>query len=180
MGRSIQKPYKLGNGSYFNELNQRFLSGELTQNITQLDSVTADGRIYQSSSGKLFKVNGGIMPDVYIPLDTTALTPFYKDVQNNDLINKFVYNRLISSPPSFAIENFIEDYELPNNVIQQFIQFARSQGVFVSPGDVNLSRQQLEGDMKALLGRYFFGNDAWFKVRNTQDYLIERTLEILE
>ena len=180
MGRSIQKPYKLGNGTYFNEVNQRFLSGELTQNITQLDSVTADGRIYRSSSGKLFKVNGGIMPDVYIPLDTTALTPFYKDVQSNDLINKFVYNRLIASPPSFAIDNFIQDYELPNNVMQQFIQFARSQGVFVSPGDVNLSRQQLEGDMKALLGRYFFGNDAWFKVRNTQDYVIERALEILE
>src|SRR5690606_36202372 len=71
MGRSIQKPYKLGNGTYFNEVNHRFLSGELTQNITQLDSVTADGRIYRSSSGKLFIVNGGIMPDVYIPLDTT-------------------------------------------------------------------------------------------------------------
>src|SRR5690606_2343120 len=48
-GRSIQKPYKLGNGQYFNELNQRFMSGELTQEITRTDSVTADGRIYANS-----------------------------------------------------------------------------------------------------------------------------------
>src|SRR5690606_35984161 len=44
-GRSIQKPYKFGNGQYFYELNQRFLSGELTQEITRTDSVSKDGRI---------------------------------------------------------------------------------------------------------------------------------------
>lgn len=180
LGRSIQKPYKLGNGPYFNELNQRFLSGELTQNMTDIDSVTADGRIYQSSSGKLFKVNGGIMPDVYVPLDTTALTPFYKQVQEQDLISKFVYNHMVSTPPSFAVENFIEDYEVPSAAFQQFLQFARAQGIFYSMGEVRLSKKQLEDDMKALIGRYFFGTEAWFKVRNYEDYMVKRSVELLK
>jgi len=179
LGRSIQKPYKIGNGKYFNELNQRFLSGELTQNITRTDSVTNDGRIYQSSSGKLFKVNGGIMPDVYVPLDTTALTPFYNQIQEKGLISKFVYNQMISTPPSFAIENYIQDYELPESTFAKFLQFVRDQGVFFSNGEVGISKKQLEGDIKALIGRYFFGNEAWFKVRNHQDYMIQRSLEVL-
>jgi len=180
LGRSIQKPYKLGNGQYFNELNQRFLSGELTQNITKTDSVTSDGRIYQSSSGKLFKVNGGIMPDVYIPMDTTALTPLYKEIQEKDLISKFVYNRMIATPPSFAVENFIEDYQVSENTFREFLQFVRSQGVSFSNGEVSLSKKQLIYDIKALLGRYFFGNEAWFKVRNHHDYIILRSLEVLD
>ena len=178
-GRSIQKPYKVGSGKYFNELNQRFLSGELTQNITRVDSVTSDGRIYQSSSGKLFKVNGGIMPDVYVPLDTTALTPFYNQIQENDLISKFVYNYMISTPPSFAVENYIQDYELPESTFAQFLQFVRDQGIFISNTDLGASKKQLLDDIKALVGRYFFGNEAWFKVRNHQDYMIQRSLEVL-
>jgi len=180
LGRSIQKPYKFGNGQYFNELNQRLLSGELTQEITRTDSVSEDGRIYKSSSGKLFRVNGGIMPDIYIPIDTTALTSFYKEVIAKDLISKFVYNHLISRPPSFAVENFIEDYHLSAASFQEFLRFARSQNVSYSQQEVNLSAKQLEEDMKALMGRYFFGNEAWFKVRNHDDYMIQRSLEILQ
>jgi carboxyl-terminal processing protease len=178
-GRSIQKPYKFGNGQYFNELNQRFLSGELTQEITRTDSISDDGRIYKSSSGKLFKVNGGIMPDIYIPMDTIALTHFYKEVVAKDLISRFVYNRLISIPPSFAVENFIEDYELPSATFQEFLRFVRNQGVFYTQQEVALSAKQLEGDMKALMGRYFFGNEAWYKVRNHTDYTIQRSLDVL-
>ncbi|HUH20165.1 S41 family peptidase [Albibacterium sp.] len=178
-GRSIQKPYKFGNGQYFNELNQRFISGELTQEITRTDSVSADGRIYKSSSGKLFKVNGGIMPDIYIPMDTIALTPFYKEVVEKDLISKFVYNKLISSPPSFAVENFIEDYHLSPGTFKEFLEFLKSHDVNYSTQEVKLSSKQLEVDIKALMGRYFFGNEAWFKVRNHDDYMVQRSLEVL-
>lgn len=180
LGRSIQKPYKFGNGQYFNELNQRFLSGELTQEITRTDSVSKDGRIYKSNSGKLFKVNGGIMPDIYVPMDTVALTHLYKEVIAKDLISKFVYNHLINTPPSFAVGNFIEDYQLPSSTFQEFLQFVRSQGVLFSPPEIKLSTKQLENDIKALMGRYFFGNEAWFKVRNHNDYMIQRSLEVLK
>src|SRR5690606_39513841 len=125
-GRRIQKPYKLGNGQYFNELNQRFMSGELTQEITRTDSVTADGRIYANSTGKLFKVNGGIMPDVNVPLDTTALTPLYKQIQDKDLVSRFVYNHLINFPASFAFGNFIADFQFLPQVFQQYVHSVRT------------------------------------------------------
>ena len=178
-GRSIQKPYKLGNGQYFNELNQRFMSGELTQEITRTDSVTADGRIYANSTGKLFKVNGGIMPDVYVPLDTTALTPLYKQIQDKDLVSRFVYNHLISSPPSFAIGNFIADFQVSPQLFQQFLNYVRNAGIDIRAVELRPCRSQLEQDIKSLTGRYFFGSDAWYKVRNEYDYTIQRSLEVL-
>jgi len=178
-GRSIQKPYKLGNGQYFNELNQRFMSGELTQEITRTDSVTADGRIYANSTGKLFKVNGGIMPDVYVPLDTTALTPLYKKIQDKDLVSRFVYNNLIVSPPSFAVGNFIADYQITGQLFQQFLNYVRNHDVAINAAELRPCRAQLEQDIKSLVGRYFFGSDAWFKVRNEYDYTIQRSLEAL-
>lgn len=179
-GRSIQKPYREGKVNYFNELHQRFLSGELTsQSIQQTDSISPDGDVYENGSGKLITVSGGIMPDIYVPLDTTGLTPFYHTVQERDLIRNFIYHRLIDTPPSFAIENFIEDYDISNAVYREFIQFARKEDVSFSITESNLSRDIIEGDMKAILGKYFFGNEAWFKVRNHQDPNILRSLQVL-
>lgn len=179
-GRSIQKSYKRGNINYFNELNQRFLSGELTsQSIQQTDSISPDGDVYENGSGKLITISGGIMPDIYVPMDTTGLTPFYHVVQEQDLIRNFIYHRMIDSPPSFAVENFIEDYEIPNTVYRDFIRFVREENVSVSLAESNLSRSIIEGDMKAILGKFFFGNEAWFKVRNHQDPTIMRSLQVL-
>jgi len=180
LGRSIQKSYKSGKINYFNELNQRFLSGELTsQSIQQTDSISPDGDVYENGSGKLITVSGGIMPDIYVPLDTTGLTPFYHAIQDRDLIRNFIYHRLIDTPPSFAIENFIEDYEISNSIYRELIQFAREGDISFSIAESNLSRNLIESEMKAILGKYFFGDEAWFKVRNHQDPAIARSLQVL-
>lgn len=179
-GKSIQKPYKEGKVNYFNELHQRFLSGELTsQSIQQTDSISPDGDVYENGSGKLITVSGGIMPDIYVPLDTTGLTPFYRSIQEQDLIRNFIYHQLIDTPPSFAVENFIEDYEISNSTYRDFLRFVREEEVSFSITESNMSRKLIENDMKAILGKYFFGNEAWFKVRNHQDANIARCLQVL-
>ena len=119
------------------------------------------------------------MPDVYVPLDTTALTPLYKKIQDKDLVSRFVYNNLIVSPPSFAVGNFIADYQITGQLFQQFLNYVRNHDVAINAAELRPCRAQLEQDIKSLVGRYFFGSDAWFKVRNEYDYTIQRSLEAL-
>src|SRR5690606_34017368 len=135
--------------------------------------------VYENGSGKLITVSGGIMPDIYVPLDTTGLTPFYHAIQDRDLVRNFIYHRLIDTPPSFAIENFIEDYEISNSIYRELIQFAREGDISFSIAESNLSRNLIESEMKATRGRYLFGDEAWLRVRKRQAPAIARSLQVL-
>lgn len=180
-GRSIQKPYDSGNIQYFNELNQRFLSGELTSGKTNAaDTIASDGRIYRAGNGKAILSEGGIMPDIYVKLDTSGMNSFYRSVTQKDLINKYVYGTMVVTPLSHTVEDFIGGYTLPASAYLRFIQMARSEIADVSQGEVRASRTLIEREIKALIGRYFFGDEAWFKILNSDDYVIKRSLEALE
>ncbi len=179
-GRSIQKPYKEGHIHYFNELNQRFLSGELTSGKANIDTIAEDGRIYRTGAGKAMISEGGIMPDIYVKLDTSGVNNFYLSLVDNKLINDFVYTHMVSSPPTFSVKSFIDDYDIPASVYSDFLKTARSRGLNFTEKESNDCNTLVKADMKALIGRYFFGDEAWLKIRNARDGVISRSVEALE
>lgn len=179
-GRSIQKPYKEGHVHYFNELNQRFLSGELTSGNANIDTIAADGRIYRTGAGKAMISEGGIMPDIYVKLDTTGVNDFYLTLVDNKLINDFVYTYMVSSPPSFSVKKFIEGYDIPASVYPHFLKIAKNKGLSFTEKESNDCSALVTADMKALIGRYFFGDEAWLKIKNARDGVISRSVEALE
>lgn len=179
-GRSIQKPYKEGHIHYFNELNQRFLSGELTSGkVNGIDTVAADGRVYRSGLGKAMISEGGIMPDIYVKLDTNGVNDFYLQLVDNKVINDFVYTYMVSSPPAYSVNKFISEYEIPPSVYSRFLKAARDKELLFTGKDADDCRSLVEADMKAMIGRYFFGDDAWLKIRNARDAVIIRSVEAL-
>lgn len=180
-GRSIQKPYKEGHAHYFNELNQRFLSGELTSGtVDDIDTIAADGRVYRTGSGKAMISEGGIMPDIYVKLDTTGVNDFYLELVDNKVINDFVYTYMVSSPPAYSIKNFISEYEIPSSIYPHFLKVAKAKQIAFTVKEGNDCRSLVEADMKAMIGRYFFGDGAWLKIKNAKDGVIIRSVEALK
>lgn len=181
-GRCIQRSYANGNDQYFNEIMWRNQSEELpdVQGVLQRDSTNFQkGLVYHTTSGKPIFGGGGIMPDVYVPLDTLGRSSFYNKVLHQDLISNFVYRNMVASPPDFAIEHFMANYKLPVKTYPEFIKFAETQGIEVNNVQASASKQLIEANMKAVVARYFFGSEAYFKIMNNTDHVLNRTVEIL-
>lgn len=179
-GRSIQKPYKDGHIPYFNELNQRFLSGELTSGKAEgVDTIASDGRIYRSGSGKAMISEGGIMPDIHVGLDTSKVNDFYLNLTDKQFISEFVYDHLIDQVPSYSSSHFIKEYAVPASVYSLFLREAKRKGFAFTWKESQESRKLIESDIKALLGRFFFGNETWLKLKNLNDAVIGASIRAM-
>ena len=88
-GRCIQKPYVKGEKSeYERDLDNRYTRGELTS----IDSIHLDStKVYHTlAKGRIVYGGGGIMPDIFVPLDTTTFSPYYRALRRYNLINENV------------------------------------------------------------------------------------------
>jgi len=181
-GRSIQKSYKDGFDKYFNEINNRFSSGELTNNKEGIviDTSLLKGMLYHTSGGRPIYGGGGIMPDIYVPLDTLGVNSFYKKVIKANLINDYVYTSLVTTAPDFSIDHYIEHYNLPKNTYTNFVKLAKEKGIEVNSKEAIVARKLIELDMKALIARFYFGSEAYFRIKNDSDHMLTRAIEAIK
>ena len=180
-GRSIQKSYKDGIDKYFNEINKRYISGELSRDKENLlDTSLFKGLLYHTSSGRPIYGGGGIMPDIYVPIDTLGINSFYKKVIRENLINDYVYSNLVSTPPDFSIDHYMNHYSLPKDTYSNFVKLSQKKRIEVNNTQAGLARKLIEADMKALVARFFFGSEAYFRIKNSSDHMLVRTVEALK
>lgn len=179
-GRSIQKPYEKGNEEYFDELHQRFTSGEVT-NGKHKDAAQVDKkRVFKTSRGKSVFGGGGITPDINIPLDTTAYTGFYRELYTSGTINEFVYDFLIRDIDHAPLGRFIADFTISHQQFQKLLAMAASKNIKYTRTDVALSQEELKHNLKALAAQYFYGDEGYFRVINSTDPAVEKALLELE
>ena len=88
-GRSIQKPYEPGSEDYYYDISNRYLHGEFQER----DSIQlSDSLKFITPGGRVVYGGGGIMPDHFIPLDTTGITPYFNQVARRNLIYRYAFN----------------------------------------------------------------------------------------
>lgn len=129
-GRCIQKPYE-GVEDYSRDVIKRYNSGELTH----ADSVHfPDSLRYYTDKGRIVYGGGGIMPDVFIPIDTVKVSDFYWKLFRNNIFNQFVIKYLeenkaniLNNYPTF--EQFNENYKMDELMWKSFYNFAQQEGV---------------------------------------------------
>lgn len=181
-GRSIQKPYKNGINKYKNEINNRFNKGE----FTSLDSNLADTALfspklkYKTAAGKAVYAGGGIMPDVFIPLDTTKQSNFYNQAINQQLTAKFVYSKLIQQTQIgkyLNVSDFINNYEITAIQYQQFLNFCTTFKITTTATESEKAKPSITKSIKAILVKYYFGDDGYYRYLNTDDAFIHAALE---
>ncbi|HZH54507.1 MAG TPA: S41 family peptidase [Sphingobacteriaceae bacterium] len=180
----IQERFGLGDGSVLNLTVARYYT-PLGRSI-QRPQVSNQGL----DSGQFMVVQGGIRPDIEVQVDETEQNPLYQMIYRQGLLHEFVYGRLTSGVPAFAIENYLKGYFLPDQEFEEFIDFVEERGMDVGPikkrgsAETETSEHSLKGRMsaeiEALLARYYFGSDAYFKTKNRRDPVINAALAHLE
>lgn len=179
-GRCIQKDYKEGMLNYEKEVLERYLSGELYSR----DSMKIDkSQVFNTLYGRTVYGGGGIVPDIFVARDTTGLSSYYIEVANAGLLQRYAFYYCNKNR---AMLNKLEDYKqflsmaLGDDVLlKDFVDYAARNGVAPRWYYINQSRDVIVTNLKALIARDIFGNQAFYPIVNRQDNTVQAALKAL-
>lgn len=181
-GRSIQKDYTRGkNGKYDLDITNRYAHGE----FYNADSVKLDkSKLFHTLNGREVFGGGGIMPDIFVPEDTTGITSYYIAVQNAGLIRKYAYEvadryRQILSKATTP-EQVMRSIPRDNTLLEGFVEYAVKNGVPARWYYISQSRTLILQQLKAVIVRDILGYQDFIRVLNVNDPVIERSLKTLQ
>jgi len=179
-GRCIQKDYKEGWLNYEKELLDRYTSGELYSR----DSMKIDkSQVFTTMFGRTVYGGGGIVPDIFVARDTTGFTSYYIDVANAGLLQRYAFNYCNNHRSELSK---MEDYtEFLNSapsdefLLKDFADFAARNSIAPRWYYINLSRDVIVTNLKALIARDTFGTQAFYIIQNRNDNTIQAALKAL-
>jgi len=177
-GRSIQKPYEEGFEDYYNDLHQRYEHGE----FIEVDSIKfADSLKFNTPDGDIVYGGGGIMPDYFIPADTTGTSKYLTRLRSKNLVYKFAFNYADKNRNTFVdYANYSElvNYLKNQNLLAQFVKYAEENGVKKDPGGLKTSGEIIETQIKAYIVRHFFNSEGYYPVIKEIDKTLNKAIEI--
>ena len=179
-GRCIQKDYKEGILDYEKELVFRYTNGELySQDSMKIDK----SQVFKTLHGRTVYGGGGIVPDVFVPRDTSGITNYYIDVINAGLLQHYAFNYCNNNRSSL---NKMEDYmqflrTAPSDeaLTKDFADYAAANGVVPRWYYINQSRELIVTNLKALIARDIFGSEAYYPIVNRNDKTLQTALKAL-
>jgi len=181
VGRSIQKPYENGLEAYQKDLEDRFNHSELFS----ADSVRfVDSLRFTTPGGKTVYGGGGIMPDIFVPVDTTALNPYALGVLRRNILFQYTVAYSDRHRPqlnAIASQSGLDAYFAENEQLyDDFIRYASSKGVSPKGTEKEDSRGLLTAELRAYIGRNTVLDDnAFYFYLLPFDPVYERTMEYL-
>jgi carboxyl-terminal processing protease len=182
-GRLIQKPYENGYEEYTLDLIHRYNSGELSSE----DSIKfPESQQYRTLSlNRTVYGGGGIMPDYFVPVDTSAYTDYYGRLISRGLFNRYLLqfvddnrNELLSKYKDF--ETFNKKYQPSGKEMDALVAFATKEELEFNEEEWETSKTQAALLFKAYLARDLWGMDYFFEVYNPSNEVFNKAVEILE
>lgn len=183
-GRSIQKHYDKGHGEdYARDIVDRYESGELWS----ADSVQLDKSKTYTTLKKNREVygGGGIMPDVFVPLDTTYNSAYYRDLIAKNVLNPFVLNYLDAHRSELqgkykSEEAFIDGFTVDDAMLDKLVADGEAQGVKFNSEEYERSLPMLKAVIRGLLVRDLFTDGIYVRATNPLNPVFQEALRQLE
>lgn len=180
-GRCIQKDYKRGDlASYDNELLERYLHGELDKR----DSIKVDkNQQFTTAHGRIVYGGGGIVPDIFVPRDTSGLSGYLIEVDNAGLLQRFAFTYCDNNKAALSkmsdYKQFLRMAPSDDDLINMFADFAAEGGVQPRWYYINVSRDVIVTRLKAMIARDVFGSQAYYPILNRNDKTVQQALKAL-
>jgi len=181
-GRLIQSPYDEGYDKYIENFYKRYTDGEL---------MTADSIHFPDSlkfktlmNQRIVYGGGGIMPDIFIPADTTFYSDYYRSLIRKGLLNSYSLDysdknraRLLSGFQSS--DDFNRSFTLSAGEISSFIKKAEEEGVKFNEAQFNISKDEILTVLKALIASNLWQSSDFYRIRNQDDKTIKAALKVI-
>lgn len=180
-GRCIQKPYEKGNDAeYEMDIITRYEHGE----FFSADSIKQNIKeIYHTSLGRTVYGGGGIMPDIFVPQDTTGMTSYYRMAATRGLIVRYTLDYTDKN------RNKLKEYDTPQkmeaylktqNLLEKFAEYAEKKGLKRRNILMYKSKQLFEESLYGNIIYNMLGIEAYITYSNLTDKTVQKALEVLE
>lgn len=179
--RCIQKDYTLGDeDDYSKELYDRYSHGELYS----ADSIKVDkSKIFRTANGRIVYGGGGIVPDIFVPNDTTGVTTYYRAVANLGLLQQYVYTYVDINRDQLknvkTVKQLMGMMPSDDALTYDFVCYARDNGVPMRWYYINLSRSLIARQLRALVIRDVLGSEEFYRYYNRTDNTVNAALKAL-
>lgn len=179
-GRCIQKPYEEGKEDYYHEIEKRFTNKELSN----IDSIHfPDSLKYTTPGGKTVYGGGGIMPDIFIPLDTIGITNYFSDITNKGLLYEYSFyyadnNRTVLS--TYKNADKLQKYLQSVGIVNQFVKYVEKNGIKPNNTDIKESEKLISNRLEAYIIRNILDDEGFFPIILQNDTVFAKALDILQ
>lgn len=178
-GRSIQRNYEKGkNAEYQMEAVYRYMQGDYENNIDSLNMSA-----YETVGGRTVYGGSGIMPDIFIPRDSTVMNSYYNSIMSKGYVQEYAayytdMNR--GKLEEFESYNELNDYLKKQPLLLNLVSYADSKGIRRRPYLINEASDLLESLLRGFIVRHFWGYNGYYPVYFESDELVNKAVELLE
>lgn len=181
-GRCIQRSYEKGSEDYFEEMTKRMKHGE----FYHADSIQFPDSLKYSTllSKRTVYGGGGIMPDIFMPVDTTFSTKLYTDLIRKGVFNRFTVDYVMNNRNEILREysdfdKFNKDFEITDAILSDFKELAEKEGVKWNEEQFKRSEPMIKLQLKALIARNEWDMEKYYQVVMKEDKMIGKAVEVL-
>jgi carboxyl-terminal processing protease len=172
-GRSIQKPYKKGNTDYYAEFDKRFASGELYKK----DSIKINDSLkFKTPKGKLVFGGGGIVPDVFVPIEVQKGSEALVYLLESGALGFFVFEQIDKNRnyfKSLKLNVLEQKVLLSNDYFAKFESYAEKNGIL---SNFKINKKLIKNKILAEFKKQLFGEKAFYEQVLKQDLMIKTVL----
>jgi carboxyl-terminal processing protease len=182
-GRSIQKPYEKGHSEeYGNDIQERYLRGE----FTSVDSIKLDkSQAYTTIRNKRTVYGGGgIMPDKFVPIDTTGVNKYFRELRAKNVINQYVVDYVEKNRASLKKQypdedTFVSKFTVTQPMIDAFVATAENLGVERNDEQLADCRELVVANIAGLIGRDLFTPGTFYRIFNPINPVYAEALRLI-
>lgn len=179
-GRCIQKSYSDGYMEYESDIMNRYNHGE----FLNADSIKfSDTTKYKTPGGKTVFGGGGIMPDIFVPLDTAGRGRYADEIYAAGLINEFCYKYVDENrsmlKQKYPESTFVSDFKVDNQLMKDFTDYVTKQGITFDEQGFRRAETTFSNQLKALIGRQLYNNAIMYKVLQQDDKALQKALQVI-
>lgn len=179
-GRSIQKPYDSNYEAYERDWANRYEHGE----FFSADSIKFNDSLkYETKKGRIVYGGGGIMPDYFVPLDTTMNSAYVTKLFNSDSSREFILDYTNKNKSRFSkvsLEDYYASFRVTDQMLNELVEYGKKNKVEFDSKDFNRSKEYLRILIKAHLGRQLYDDNAFYKVINDINEVYQQALNLFD
>ncbi len=177
-GRSIQKPYDSDYEAYETDLNNRYEKGE----FFSADSIQFNDSLkYKTKKGRTVYGGGGIMPDYFVPLDTTMNSAYVNKLFSTDASREYLLDYVSKNKSKFSkisVEDYYKTFKVSDAMLMDLADFGKKNKVEFDAKDFAKSKEYLRILIKAHLGRQLYDDSAFYKVINDINEVYQQAIKL--
>lgn len=182
-GRLIQKDYDGGYNEYSKDIINRYNHGELSNSdsIHFPDSLKFKTLVLKRN----VYGGGGIMPDYFIPIDTTNYSTYYRDLVRKGILNKFILTYIDNNRKLLATEypdfsKFRDKYIVSDKLLDELTAFAEKEKLTLKSDEFNKSKEDIRTQVKAMLARDLWNSSEFYEVMNIKNEAYTKAIELMK